>query len=94
MSKELCEIAIENDDDIPDELITKELCLVAIKQNLWNLSDVPEEFKTKEICDIAVNENKNNIRYVPDNLKSKKGNKPVESEDEMSDSESSGIESD
>ena len=39
---------------VPEELRTKEMCLVAVQKDGMNLGDVPEELITPELCEIAL----------------------------------------
>jgi hypothetical protein len=56
---------------VPDELRTKELCEIAVKQDGNTLVFVPLELKTKELCELAVKNNGNALRYVPLKLRTK-----------------------
>ena len=46
-----------NIKDIPDELITKEMCLAAVKRSGCTLRYVPDEFKMMSFCIDAVKQN-------------------------------------
>ena len=54
---------------VPEELKTKELCELAVKQNSRALQFVPEELKTKELCEQAINDNELTLQFVPEELK-------------------------
>ena len=51
---------------VPEELITRELCLIAVEQYGSALIYVPEELKTEELCLIAVHQDYYNINYIQD----------------------------
>ena len=73
ITKELCEIAINNDgnavSDVPEKYKTKELYELAVQENGLNLYHVPEEYRTKELCEIAIQNNGNALEYVPQELR-------------------------
>jgi hypothetical protein len=62
LTYELCKVAIENNDgaicSIKPHLFTKEeyynLCLLAVKENGWNLKFIPEYVQTQELTDAAI----------------------------------------
>ena len=59
--------------EIPQQYLTKKLCLDAVKANRYNLLFVPDKFKTLEICKAARDINgyyeKRLWDVIPDNLK-------------------------
>jgi hypothetical protein len=59
--------------DVPVELRTPELCLVAVKKcGILALEYVPEELKTLKICRAAVKNNRRSLQYVPERLRTEK----------------------
>jgi hypothetical protein len=54
---------------IPEDFITPELCLVAVKWCGHTLFFVPEKLKTPELCRIAVEDSYYALQYVPEKLK-------------------------
>ena len=54
--------------DVPDALITPELCKIAVSNNGRALYWTPEEFKTPDICKLAVSNNGQALCNVPDAL--------------------------
>ena len=71
-SKELCELAVQQDGRalqlVKDKFITKELCNIAVIQNGFALQYVKDEFITKELCELAVKQNGYTLRHVKDEL--------------------------
>lgn len=59
--------------EIPQQYLTKKLCLDAVKANRYNLLFVPDKFKTLEICKAASDRNgyyeKRLWDVIPDNFK-------------------------
>lgn len=55
--------------NLPNELITEEMCKKAVEQGGYALNYVPEGFKTEEICRIAVRQNGWLLEYVPEKFK-------------------------
>ena len=53
---------------IPEQLRTKELCELAIKQNGSSLYYVPECLKTPEFCEVAVKNYGHALQFVPDEI--------------------------
>ena len=56
----------------PEEYITEELCLEAVKKRFFALELVPKKFKTAKLCLIAVKESGTALKYVPKELKTAK----------------------
>ncbi len=54
---------------VPEELRTKEMCLVAVEKDGMNLGDVPEELITPELCEIAVTQTGYALELVPEELR-------------------------
>ena len=52
---------------VPEDKITPEMCLLAVRMNGWALELVPEHMKTYEICFVAVCNRGGTLRYVPEN---------------------------
>jgi hypothetical protein len=50
---------------VPEDLITEEMCRIAVTQNGWALEYVPRALRTEEICHIAVAERAVALEYVP-----------------------------
>ena len=57
---------------VPRELITPELCKLAVEQESRALVFVPEQLKTPELCKIAVKENGTALDFVPEEFKTPK----------------------
>lgn len=55
--------------EVPDFLITLDMCKNIVEKSGTELAFVPEELKTLEICQAAVNNDGKAIRYVPKDLK-------------------------
>jgi hypothetical protein len=53
---------------VPDQLMTKEICLAAVQLAGYALQYVPDQLKTKEICLTAVQKDGYALEYVPDQL--------------------------
>ena len=53
---------------IPENMITPEMCLIAVKQNGQALYFISNNMITPEMCLIAVKKNYRNLIYVPFNL--------------------------
>ena len=54
---------------VPEQLLTYELCLAAVKHSGRAIAYVPENFITKELCMEAVKEYGEALRHVPEDLK-------------------------
>ncbi|MFI3329788.1 MAG: metallophosphoesterase [bacterium] len=52
---------------IKEELITHDLCMLAVTKSPSSLKYIPEKFKTREICDIAM-KRKSSLAYIPSEL--------------------------
>lgn len=59
----------ETFEHCPVQLMTQEMCDLAVKKDPWNFQYVPEQFKTQEMCDFAIKENSWLLEYVPDHFK-------------------------
>ena len=59
----------DNLEKVPDELITPELCKLAIEEDGSAIEYVPNELITPELCRIAVEESMYALKYVPDEFK-------------------------
>jgi len=57
---------------VPPELITREICLEAVKCDGSSLQFIPEEFKTNELCLLAVKSRGIALEYVPEKFKNYK----------------------
>lgn len=71
-SAELCQSAVSKDGcalfDVPEKILTRELCLTAVK-NYWKaLAAIPSALRDAEICSAAVRENGQALQFVPRNL--------------------------
>lgn len=55
-------------ENVPEEFITNDINLTAVKQNPQSLKYVLEKFKTLELCSLAVTMCPHNIVYVPLNF--------------------------
>ena len=54
---------------MPEELITPEMCMEAVRNDGYALSYVPEEIKTAEMCMEAVKNSGTALEYVPEEFK-------------------------
>jgi len=57
---------------VPTEIITEEMCRVAIKSNPNSFKYIPEKYKTKEMCKYAFNKEPFLIEYFPEEYISEK----------------------
>jgi len=55
--------------EVPENLMTQELCLEAVRQFGWALNYIPENLRTAEICLEAVRQDGFMLFYIPKNLK-------------------------
>ena len=53
---------------VPKDLITPELCKIAVKKNGYALEYVPDKLKTPELCKIAVENDYSALEFVPNKL--------------------------
>ncbi len=77
VTAELCELAIDNASDagdlarnIPQDLLTEELCLRLIEEDPYGLSSLPEDQRTESVCLAAVQANKWLLPQVPEQIRS------------------------
>lgn len=59
----------EMEDDMPEGLLTEQLCFEMIQKNPYNLRNVPYDLRSKRICDVCFAETKDCFRNIPDELK-------------------------
>lgn len=65
MCIEAVKISPYNLKDVPEELITEELCLIAIENNYIAMRYVPKKIKNKRFCLKAITINEECIRFFP-----------------------------
>ena len=53
-------------EDVPDCLLTQEICDIAVGMEPWSLKIIPDHFKSQEMCDEAVARHPNTQEYVVD----------------------------
>ena len=56
---------------VPEELRTKELCELAVKDEALTLQYVPEELRTYKLCYVAIKNDGTTLEFVPEELRTK-----------------------
>jgi len=54
---------------VPQELKTKDLCILALTKGGWPLQWIPQKLKTEELCTLAVTQHGWALQFVPEELK-------------------------
>ena len=70
---EICKIAVRRGDGdtirhVPTELMTEELCMIAVQRNGMSLQNIPSYNQTNEICEMALKNNIHAMRNVPSEM--------------------------
>lgn len=54
---------------IPERVLTRDLCEIALKNHIWSILSIPYEMLTKDLCDFYIDHHPNGLGNVPRSLR-------------------------